>query len=162
MTYRVLKFYFYSFYFSNSLKKKSSLLQHKFIDLSTNTNSPAMHDSLLQQPRRRQTHTQKQQKRTSIRTPAAPAIKTVIFKGSRGRREGFLLQSQVSGVLHVNTNKYFFLNHLHSITFSCWATQLLGAPTLLEDSQRYIPVSILDTLLNFCSGQMKKKVRGKV
>lgn len=54
-------------------------------------------------------------------------------------------------------------NHLQSTTFSCWATQLLGAPTLLEDSQRYIPESVLDTLLNFCSGQIKEeKVRGRV
>lgn len=45
------------------------------------------------------------------------------------------------------------LNHLQSRTCNCWATQLLGAPTLLEDSQRYIPESVLDTLFNFCSKQ---------
>lgn len=38
-----------------------------------------------------------------------------------------------------------------STTCSCCATQLLGAPTLLEDSQRYIPPSVLETLFNFCS-----------
>lgn len=47
--------------------------------------------------------------------------------------------------------------HSQSTTFSCWATQLFGAPTLLEDSQRYIPESVLDTLLNFCSGQREKE-----
>lgn len=47
------------------------------------------------------------------------------------------------------------------MTFNCWATQLLGAPTLLEDSQRYIPESALDTLFNFCSKEAETHIRGE-
>lgn len=60
---------------------------------------------------------------------------------------------------------HFSHRYLHSTTVSCLATQLFGAPTLLEDSQRYIPVSSLDTLLNFCSKPSEKNSqirRGKV
>lgn len=55
----------------------------------------------------------------------------------------------------------FLQRHLHSTTVSCLATQLFGAPTLLEDSQRYIPVSSLDTLLNFCSKPSEIKSEDK-
>lgn len=48
----------------------------------------APHYSLLQQPLRRQTHTQMQQMKRSITKPEAPAIKVVIFKGSAGREQG--------------------------------------------------------------------------
>lgn len=120
--------------------------------ISSSHTSASQH-SLLQQPRRRQTHTQMQQRKMSVRKPAAPAIKIVMFKGSRRRGKREFPQCLVRGARNVNSSEDFNQNHLHSITFSCWATQLLGAPTLLEDSQRYMPASVLDTLFNFCSRQ---------
>lgn len=109
------------------------------------------HYSLLQQPLRRQTQTQMQQRSTNATKPAAPDIKIVIFRGSRrtwrSRGWSFMGQWNITCKHHWRVP----LNHLQSMTFNCWATQLLGAPTLLEDSQRYIPESVLDTLFNFCS-----------
>lgn len=58
-----------------------------FLLHETPLHSHRAHYSLLQQPRRRHTHTQMQQKRMSSRNPAAPAIKMVIFKGSERRGE---------------------------------------------------------------------------
>ncbi len=74
----------YGYAFTNK-KQQGSL--NTYIIKHTHTDRAASHYSLLQQPRRRQTHTQMQQKRTSVTKPAAPAIKIVIFKGS-GRRGG--------------------------------------------------------------------------
>lgn len=107
------------------------------------------HYSLLQQPLRRQTQTQTQQMRTNATKTAAPDIRIVIYSGSRKtwRSRYWLFISQWKW--RINDA----LNHLQSRTCNCWATQLLGAPTLLEDSQRYIPESVLDTLFNFCSKQ---------
>lgn len=114
------------------------------------------HYSLLQQPLRRQTQTQMQQMSTNATKPAAPDINIVIFSGSKGMwwSSGWSFMGQWN-----MTCKHYWrvaLNHLQSMTFNCWATQLLGAPTLLEDSQRYIPESVLDTLFNFCCKQRQK------
>lgn len=116
----------------------------------------ASHYSLLQQPLRRQTQTQMQQMSTNATKPAAPHIKTVIFSGSgrTWRSRGWSVMGQWNIICKLHWR--VALNHLQSMTFNCWATQLLGAPTLLEDSQRYIPESVLDTLFNFCSKQRQK------
>lgn len=111
------------------------------------------HYSLLQHPLRRQMQTQMQHMRTNATNAAAPDIRIVILSGSRRtwRSRHWLLIGWWS-----MTSQHQWrvaLTCLQSTTFNCWATQLLGAPTLLEDSQRYIPESVLDTLFNFCSKQ---------
>lgn len=107
----------------------------------------------MQHPRRRQIQTQMQQKRMSATNPAAAAIKMVIFRGS-GKENSFIDRANEWRMIFIS----FLLNDSHSMTLSCWATQLLGDPTLLEDSQRYIPASALETLLNFCSKQKQDKM----
>lgn len=72
------------------------LLKCKASDYMTHIQH-ASHRSPLQQPRRRQQHAQMQQKMTSVRKAAAPAIKTVMFKGSVRTGRRVYAQSLVCG-----------------------------------------------------------------
>lgn len=78
-----------------------------------------------------------------------------IWKGQRENVSCVCEQTITCG----NVRALFERRHSHSMTFSCCATQLFGEPTLLDDSQRYNPASTLDTLLNFCSRQEKRRCK---